>query len=96
MHFCNKLERLSLVSSSNLGKCLWARSGTYTTMEHLKGDFLGTPLLGRLLALPTNILLGWKGLPGANTRLLRKFVTYVRKKYYHSQALFNAVGKMSS
>ncbi len=25
------------------------------------------PLLGRLLASPTNIRLGWKGLPGTNT-----------------------------
>jgi hypothetical protein len=26
----------------------------------------GAPLYGRLLALPTNIRLGWKGLPGRN------------------------------
>jgi hypothetical protein len=26
----------------------------------------GAPLLGRILALPTNIRLGWKGLPGTN------------------------------
>ncbi len=29
-------------------------------MKHLSG----VPLLGRLLASPTNIRLGWKGLPG--------------------------------
>jgi len=27
----------------------------------------GVPLKGRFLALPTNIRLGWKGLPGTNT-----------------------------
>jgi hypothetical protein len=27
----------------------------------------GAPLKGRFLALPTNIRLGWKGLPGTNT-----------------------------
>ncbi len=27
----------------------------------------GTPLKGKLLALPTNIRLGWKSLPGTNT-----------------------------
>ncbi len=27
----------------------------------------GPPLLGKLLALPTNIILGWKSLPGTNT-----------------------------
>jgi hypothetical protein len=27
----------------------------------------GAPLLGRLLASPTTIRLGWKGLPGTNT-----------------------------
>ena len=29
--------------------------------------FSGTPLLGRVLALPANIRLGWRGLPGSNT-----------------------------
>jgi len=28
---------------------------------------LSAPLQGMLLALPTNIRLGWKGLPGTNT-----------------------------
>ncbi len=31
-------------------------------MKHLSG----AQLYGRLLALPTNIRLGWKGLPGTN------------------------------
>jgi hypothetical protein len=30
-------------------------------------EFSGAPFLGRPLALPTNIRLGWKVLPGANT-----------------------------
>jgi hypothetical protein len=37
---------------------------TFTTLvEHL----MGAPLLGWLLALPTNIRLGWKSLPGKST-----------------------------
>ncbi len=28
----------------------------------------GAPLYGKLLALPANIRLGWKGLPGTNTQ----------------------------
>jgi hypothetical protein len=31
----------------------------------------------RLLALPTNIRLGWKSLPGTNTGLLQKLIHYV-------------------
>jgi hypothetical protein len=30
-------------------------------------DLSGAPLLGRFQALPTNIRLGWKSLPGTNT-----------------------------
>jgi hypothetical protein len=36
-----------------------------THVKHLSG----APLKGRLLALPTNNRLGWKGLPGENTSL---------------------------
>ncbi len=36
----------------------------------------GAPLYGRPLALPTNIRLGGRGLPGTNT------VNYSREKYY--------------
>jgi hypothetical protein len=38
---------------------------------------------GRLLDLPTNIILCWKGLPGTSTSyILQIFVNYVRKKFY--------------
>jgi hypothetical protein len=37
---------------------------------------------GRDPALPANIRLGWKGLAGTNTSLLRKSVNYDRKKFY--------------
>jgi hypothetical protein len=37
----------------------------------------------RYVALPTNIRLGWKSLPGTNSSLLRKFVNYVRKTFYN-------------
>jgi len=40
--------------------------------------------LGRLLAVPTNIGLGWKGLPGTNTSLLGTFVNYDLKKFYNT------------
>ncbi len=47
-------------------------------MEHLSGGLLK----GRLLASPTNIRLGWKGLPRANT--LAYYINYSRKKIYSS------------
>jgi hypothetical protein len=51
MTFHNKLERLSLASLSI----------AYPRVEHLKGTSLRySP------ALPANIGLGWKGLPGKN------------------------------
>jgi len=34
-----------------------------TIVKHLSG----VPLYGRLLSLPINIRVGWKGLPGENT-----------------------------
>ncbi len=53
------------------------RPGAYPTVEHLKGASLGlTP------ALPANIRLGWKGLPGTNAlAYYEKNVTYGRKKF---------------
>jgi hypothetical protein len=47
----NKLERLSLRISTK-------------AEDYLIGQILGVPLLGRLLALPSNI---WKDLSGTNT-----------------------------
>jgi hypothetical protein len=38
--------------------------------------------LGKLLALPTNIRLGWKGLPGTIALACIKSHIYVRKKFY--------------
>ncbi len=61
MTFHNKQEYLSLASLSILVYCLWVRTGAYPRVEHLKGASLGYAL-----ALPTNIRLGWKGLPGTN------------------------------
>jgi hypothetical protein len=39
--------------------------------------------LGKLLALPANIRLGWKGLPGAKTQVYCKnlYITAVKKFY---------------
>jgi hypothetical protein len=35
------------------------------------------------LALPSNIRLGWRGLSGTNTSLLRTFINYDCKKFYN-------------
>jgi hypothetical protein len=40
-----------------------------TRGEHLKSS----PNLGGLLALPANIILGWKGLPGTNTLTFNEY-----------------------
>jgi hypothetical protein len=40
----------------------YLRPGANPRVEHMKGASLGLTL-----ALPANIRLGWKGLPGANT-----------------------------
>ncbi len=42
---------------------LWVRPGAYS-----KVDLLKVVLLGYVVALPVNIRLGWKGLPGINNR----------------------------
>jgi hypothetical protein len=42
---------------------MWVRPGAYPRVEHPKGASIGLPL-----ALPANITLGWKGLPGTNTQ----------------------------
>jgi hypothetical protein len=47
------------------------RQGAYPTVDRLKDI-----LLGYALALFTKIRLGWKGLPGTNTSLLRTIVSY--------------------
>jgi hypothetical protein len=42
------------------------------------------PLQGRLLALPTNIRLGWKRNAGdKHSSFFRKFVNYRQKKFYN-------------
>ncbi len=62
MDFHNKLECLSLATISSLVYCLWVRPGAHPRVEHLKCSSLR-----KALALPANIRLGWKGLPGTNT-----------------------------
>ena len=46
------------------------RLGAYPRVENMKGVSLG-----KALALPANIRLGWKGLPGTNT------LAYYQKAY---------------
>ncbi len=60
--FRNKLECLSLASLSSLVYYLWVRPGAYPRVEHFKGASLK-----KALALPANIRLGCRGLPGMNT-----------------------------
>ncbi len=56
---------------------LTGKAGAYPKVEHLRG----AALLGRLLALPTNIGLGWECPPG--TDLLETFINYGRKILYN-------------
>jgi hypothetical protein len=51
-----------MASLSSLVYCLWARTGAYPIMYHLKGSSIG-----QVPALQTDIRLGWKGLPWTNT-----------------------------
>ena len=61
MNFRNKLEFAPCKPFQD-SIVFGGKPGAYP-MTHLSGAHL----LGRLLALPTNNRLGWKGLPGANT-----------------------------
>ncbi len=45
-------------------------------------EFSDAPIMGRPLALLTNIRLGLNGLPGQKLHLLRILVKYGRKKFY--------------
>jgi hypothetical protein len=55
-------SRQSVRRRTTTSPCLWAKTGP-TQVKQLSG----TPLWSRPLALPTNIRLGWKSLPGTNT-----------------------------
>ncbi len=67
------------VCLSNLVQCLQVRLQP-TQVNHLSNE----PLQGRLLALPTNIKLGQKGLTGTNTlTYYNKFVNKKCKKSYN-------------
>jgi hypothetical protein len=54
----NKLELLCLANLSSLVYCLWGMP----ELTQVK-PFSDAPLRSRLLALPTNIRLGWEVLP---------------------------------
>ena len=59
-------------------------------MEHLKGTSLGYAT-----ALPKNIRLGWKGLPGdKHPSLMQKSVGYGRKKFYSTGPSSSCVGSL--
>ncbi len=47
--------------------CPWQASPASLMFVGKTGGYLIAPLKGRLLALSTNNLLGWKGLPRTNT-----------------------------
>jgi hypothetical protein len=76
-NFRNKLEWLSLASHSSLVLCLSVRPGAHPSVEFLKGSSHG-----KALALPTNIRLVWKGLPGPNTLAITKSVNYGCKIFH--------------
>jgi len=50
-------------------------------------DLLGAPLWGKTLALPTNIRLGRKGLPGTNTQASYENALITAIKTFIAQAL---------
>ncbi len=56
--------------------CLWSRPGAYPRAEHLKDSSIGQPPV-----LPTNIRIGWKGLPGCQchkTFYIRNLIIFVK------------------
>ncbi len=55
------MESLSLANLSSLIQCLWVRLRAYPRVYHLKGASVG-----QLLALATNIRLGWNSLSGTS------------------------------
>jgi hypothetical protein len=56
------------------------KAGTYPSIS----TFQDAPLQRRLLDLPTNIRLGWKGLPETNTlAYYKKFENYGQKVLKH-------------
>ncbi len=97
----NKLECLFLTSLSRLLYCLWRGPGVYHWVEHMKGSSIV-----QVFALPTNIRLGWKGLPGTNTlayyfrNKLECLLNYARKAFQrktiqkfvnHGQKMFHII-----
>ncbi len=73
----NKGECLSLASLNSLVYLRVKRE--YTSMKYLTS----APLQVRLLALPTSIIIVWKGLPGTNNlKYYEIFVNWVCKKLY--------------
>jgi len=58
--------------------------GGYPRVEQLKV----APLWGKLLALLSNMKLGWKSLPRTNTSLLQTLVNYGRIKVYTTGTCF--------
>ncbi len=66
-----QLEYLSLSGHSSLVKCLWIRPEPARAKHNLC-----SPLFGRLLALPINIRLSWKGPPYERSSLLCTLVNY--------------------
>jgi hypothetical protein len=56
------------------------------------GKARSVPKSGQLQALPANIILVWKGLPGTKTlasSLIQTFVNYGRKKFINIEARFH-------
>ncbi len=69
------LECLSLASLSRTTfQCLWVRPGASPRVEHLAP------------ALPANIRLGWKGLPGTNTLAFYENLSITAVKSFIVQA----------
>ncbi len=78
MTFHNKLERLSLAVRPIQPSLMFAGK-----TEAYLSEAPGAPLLGRLLALPTNSRPDLKGLPATKVSLFWKVVTYGCKEFYN-------------
>jgi hypothetical protein len=68
--------RLSLASLSRVVYCLWARPGSYSRVEHLKANGVSFCFTNKLYTRLERLV--WD----KHSSLLRKFITYGRKKSY--------------
>ncbi len=77
MNFRNKPDHLSLASLSSLILMFAGKAKDYLSEATERYS-----TLGRLLASPTNIRLGWKGLPGTKSLAFYKKLKITAVKFF--------------